>query len=44
MDITAPVSLCSSKVSSTNSIDPDEMAHDEPSHIDLNCLVETVFY
>ena len=22
----------------TNSIDPDEMAHDEPSHLDLHCL------
>ena len=22
----------------TNSVDPDEMAHNEPSHLDLHCL------
>ena len=28
--------MISNKIAS--SVDPDEMAHDEPSHLDLHCL------
>ena len=27
-----------------NSIDPDETAHDEPSHLDLHCLHKYLFW
>ena len=27
-----------------NSVDPDETAHDEPSHLDIHCLQMIVFY
>ena len=27
----------------TNSVDPDEMAHYEPSHLDLHCLQRYLF-
>ena len=27
-----------------NSVDPDEMAHDEPSHLDLHCLQWYLFW
>ena len=26
----------------SNSVDPDEMAHDEPSHLDLRCLQKPI--
>ena len=26
----------------SNSVDPDEMAHYEPSHLDLHCLQKTI--
>ena len=26
----------------SNSVDPDEMAHDEPSHLDLCCLQKPI--
>ena len=29
---------CSEKTEKANSVDPDEMAHYEPSHLDLHCL------
>ena len=28
----------------SNSVDPDETAHDEPSHLDLRCLQKTIFF
>ena len=28
----------------TNSVDPDEMAHYEPSHLDLHCLHRYLFW
>ena len=28
----------------TNSLDPDEMAHYEPSHLDLHCLQRYLFW
>ena len=27
-----------------NSVDPDEMAHLEPSHLDLHCLLRYLFW
>ena len=30
------------KDSMSNSIDPDEMAHNEPSHLDLHCLQKPI--
>ena len=27
----------------SNSVDPDETAHDEPSHLDLCCLQKPIF-
>ena len=32
------VLCCKIKLKRANTVDPDEMAHNEPSHLDLQCL------